>query len=418
VTNIFGKSDEPAADDDGGGVPHQPTPRPRAPGNFDEAAPGSEPTGASADEPDADVSAPPTSPSPSTARPTGHEQVVFCHDAPTGLRAIIAIYSTALGPALGGTRFYPYPSEDAALADVLNLARAMAYKNALAGLDHGGGKAVIIGDPARLKSEALLRAYGRFVQSLSGRYITACDVGTYSEDMDIVARECRHVTGRTEPNGGAGDSSVLTAFGVFQGMRAAAEHAWGTSSLEGRRVGVEGVGKVGRRLVDHLIEAGAQVSICDVNPDAVRRVRERHPSVEAAVGRDGLLASPMDIFSPCALGGSINDDTVTALNAKIVCGGANNQLAHPGIEKLLADRGIVYAPDYMVNSGGVIQVADELGGFSFERARAKAAQIFDTTKKILAIAEDEDVPPAVAADRLAERRMSEVGRLRGIWLAT
>ena len=184
---------------------------------------------------------------------------MFCHDAPTGLRAIIAIYSTALGPALGGTRFYPYPSEDAALADVLNLARAMAYKNALAGLDHGGGKAVIIGDPARLKSEALLRAYGRFVQSLNGRYVTACDVGTYSEDMDIVARECRHVTGRTVPNGGAGDSSVLTAFGVFQGMRAAAEHAWGTSSLEGRRVGVEGVGKVGQRLVDHLVEAGAQV---------------------------------------------------------------------------------------------------------------------------------------------------------------
>ncbi len=348
--------------------------------------------------------------------PSGHEQVVFCYDAPTGLRAIIAIYSTALGPALGGTRFYPYPSEDAALADVLNLARAMAYKNALAGLDHGGGKAVIIGDPARLKSEALLRAYGRFVQSLNGRYITACDVGTYSEDMDIVARECRHVTGKTELNGGAGDSSVLTAFGVFQGMRAAAEHAWGTSSLEGRRVGVEGVGKVGRRLVDHLIEAGAQVVICDVNPGAVQSVRARHPSVEAAADRDRLLASAIDIFSPCALGGSINDDTMAMLNARIICGGANNQLAHPGIEKLLADRGIVYAPDYMVNSGGVIQVADELGGFSLERARAGAARIFDTTRKILAIADEEDVPPAVAADRLAERRMSEVGRLRGIWL--
>jgi valine dehydrogenase (NAD+) len=342
--------------------------------------------------------------------------VVFCHDAPTGLRAIIAIYSTALGPALGGTRFYPYPSEDAALADVLNLARAMAYKNALAGLDHGGGKAVIIGDPARHKSETLLRAYGRFVQSLNGRYITACDVGTYSEDMDIVARECRHVTGRTELNGGAGDSSVLTAFGVFQGMRAAAEHAWGTSSLEGRKVGVEGVGKVGHRLVDLLIEAGARVAVCDVNPGAVERVRARHPSVEATADRDRLLASAIDIFSPCALGGSINDDAMTLLNARIICGGANNQLAHPGIDKLLADRGIVYAPDYMVNSGGVIQVADELGGFSFERAQARAAQIFDTTKRILAMADEEDVPAAVAADRLAERRMSEVGRLRGIWL--
>src|ERR1035437_9049820 len=178
---------------------------------------------------------------------TEHEQGVFCQDPPTGLRAIIAIYSTALGPALGGTRFYPYPSEDAALADALNLSRAMTYKNALAGLDLGGGKAVIIGDPARLKSEALLRAYGRFVEPLSGRYITACDVGTCSEDMDIIARECTHVTGRTVPNGGAGDSSVLTAFGVFQGVRAAAEHVWGTTSLAGRRVAVEGVGKVGRR---------------------------------------------------------------------------------------------------------------------------------------------------------------------------
>jgi valine dehydrogenase (NAD+) len=358
----------------------------------------------------------PRPPGASPAAPAGHEQVVFCQDAPTGLRAIIAIYSTALGPALGGTRFYPYPSEDAALADVLNLARAMAYKNALAGLDHGGGKAVIIGDPARLKSEALLRAYGRFVQSLNGRYITACDVGTYSEDMDLVARECRHVTGRTVHSGGAGDSSVLTAFGVFQGMRAAAEHSWGTSSLEGRRVGVEGVGKVGHRLVEHLAEAGAQVVICDVSTQAVERVRARHPAVEVADDLDALLASGIDILSPCALGGSVNDHTMTLLNARIICGGANNQLAHPGIEKLLADRGIVYAPDYVVNSGGVIQVADELAGFNFERAQARAAQIFDTTKKILAAAAEEDVPPAVAADRLAERRMSEVGRLRGIWL--
>jgi valine dehydrogenase (NAD+) len=364
-------------------------------------------------EPDTDAPRPGGASAPV---PTGHEQVVFCHDAPTGLRAIIAIYSTALGPSLGGTRFYPYPSEEAALADVLNLARAMAYKNALAGLDHGGGKAVIIGDPLQLKSEALLRAYGRFVESLNGRYVTACDVGTYSEDMDVVARESRHVTGRTIVNGGAGDSSVLTAFGVFQGMRAAAEHTWGTSSLGGRTVGVEGVGKVGHRLVEHLVEAGAQVVICDVNAGAVDRIRARHPAVQVAADRDALLASAIDIFSPCALGGAINDDNLARLNARIICGGANNQLAHPGIEKLLADRGVVYAPDYVVNAGGVIQVADELAGFSFERAQAKAAQIFDTTKKVLAIADEEGVPPVVAADRLADRRMSEVGRLRGIWL--
>lgn len=347
---------------------------------------------------------------------SGHEQVVFCQDAPTGLRAIIAIYSTRLGPALGGTRFYPYPSEDAALADVLNLSRAMAYKNALAGLDLGGGKAVIIGDPARLKSEALLRAYGRFVESLNGRYVTACDVGTYSEDMDIIARECTHVTGRTVANGGAGDSSVLTAFGVFQGMRAAAEHVWGAASLEGRRVAVEGVGKVGRHLVGHLMDAGARVIICDVAAAAVERVRTEHPAAEVAASRAELAAGQLDIYSPCALGGSITDDMITALTARIICGGANNQLAQPGIEKQLADRGIVYVPDYLVNAGGVIQVADELTGFSFDRAQARAALIFDTTRQILVMAGEEGVPPVVAADRLAERRMSEVGRLRGIWL--
>ncbi|MGN6795904.1 MAG: Glu/Leu/Phe/Val dehydrogenase dimerization domain-containing protein [Streptosporangiaceae bacterium] len=348
----------------------------------------------------------------------GHEQVVFCHDAPTGLRAIIAIYSTALGPALGGTRFYPYASEDAAIADVLNLSRAMAYKNALAGLDHGGGKAVIVGDPEVIKSEALLRAYGRFVESLNGRYITACDIGTYCQDMDIVARESRHVTGRTEPHGGAGDSSVLTALGVFQGMRAAAEHTWGSPSLRGRSVAVEGVGKVGSHLVTHLIEDGAAVTVYDINDTAVQRVRAKHPAISVAPARSDLVSGDADIYAPCALGGAIDDGTVAVLRAKVICGGANNQLAHAGIDKLLEDHGIVYAPDYVVNAGGVIQVADELEGFNFDRAKAKADQIFATTKRILALAGQEGVPPAVAADRLAERRMSEVGRLRGIWLGS
>jgi valine dehydrogenase (NAD+) len=355
-------------------------------------------------------------PAPSSAARSGHEQVVFCQDTQTGLRAIIAIYSTALGPALGGTRFFPYQTEDAALSDVLNLSRAMAYKNALADLDLGGGKAVIIGDPARHKSEALLRAYGRFVESLGGRYITACDIGTYSEDMDIVARESRHVTGRTVLNGGGGDSSVLTAVGVFHGMRAAAEHAWGSASLEGRLIGVEGVGKVGHRLVGHLVDAGARVVICDVSDGMVERVRAAHPGVEAVGGRAELLARPLDIYSPCAMGGALNDDTVAMLTARVVCGAANNQLAHTGLEKVLADRGILYAPDYLVNAGGVIQVADELAGYNDERATARAEQIYAATKKIFLLADDEGVPPAVAADRLAERRMAEVGRLRGIWL--
>jgi len=352
-----------------------------------------------------------------TAR-SGHEQVVFCQDTQTGLRAIIAIYSTALGPSLGGTRFFPYASEDAALSDALNLSRAMAYKNALADLDLGGGKAVIIGDPAKHKTEALLRAYGRFVESLGGRYITACDIGTYSADMDIVARECRYVTGRTVLNGGGGDSSVLTAVGVFHGMRAAVEHAWGSVSLEDRLVGVEGVGKVGHRLVGHLVDAGAKIVICDVSSDAVRRVQAAHPGVEAVAGRAELLARPLDIYSPNAMGGALNDETVAALSARIVCGGANNQLAHAGLEKILADRGILYAPDYLVNAGGVIQVADELAGFNAERAQARAEQIFVAAKKIFALADEEGVPPAVAADRLAERRMAEVGRLRGIWLGS
>jgi valine dehydrogenase (NAD+) len=342
--------------------------------------------------------------------------VVYCHDEPTGLRAIIAIYSTALGPALGGTRFYPYATEDDALEDVLNLSRGMAYKAALAGLDLGGGKAVIIGDPAQHKTEALLRAYGRFVQSLSGRYYTACDVGTYSEDMDHVARECSFVTGRTVAHGGAGDSSVLTAYGVFQGMRAAAEVTWGRPALEGRTVGVAGVGKVGRHLVTHLVQDGARVVVTDVDPLAVAAVQQTHPSVRAVPDVDALVTSDLDVYAPCALGGALDDGVVDTLSARIVCGAANNQLAHEGIEKELEDRGVLYAPDYVVNAGGLIQVADELEGFSFERAKQRATGIFDTTSRVFALARAEGVPPAVAADRLAERRMTEIGRLRSIWL--
>jgi valine dehydrogenase (NAD+) len=339
-----------------------------------------------------------------------HEQVVFCADDATGLRAIIGIYSTALGPALGGTRFHPYPSEAAALADVLELSRAMAYKNALAGLDHGGGKAVIIGDPAVDKTEALLMAYGRFVASLGGRYVTACDVGTYVSDMDVVARCTRYATGRSEASGGAGDSSVLTAYGVFQGMRASAAHLWGTPSLAGRTVGVAGVGKVGRHLVGHLVEDGATVVVTDVSERAVDAVRGTHPGVTVVPDTDALVRADLDVYSPCALGHALTDEVVAALRAKVVCGGANNQLAHPGIEKQLAERGILYAPDYCVNAGGVIQVADELHGFSFDRARAKAALIFDTTARVFERAAAEGVPPAVAADRLAEQRMDAAAR--------
>ncbi|MFG2789214.1 Leu/Phe/Val dehydrogenase [Streptomyces sp. NPDC048419] len=344
----------------------------------------------------------------------GHEQVVLCQDRASGLKAVIAIHNTALGPALGGTRFYPYASEADAVADALNLARGMSYKNAMAGLDHGGGKAVIIGDPELHKSEELLLAYGRFVASLGGRYVTACDVGTYVADMDVVARECRWTTGRPPENGGAGDSSVLTAFGVYQGMRASAQHLWGDPSLHGRKVGIAGVGKVGHHLVEHLRAEGAEVVITDVREEAVGRILAAHPQGVTAVADTATLirARDLDVYAPCALGGALNDDTVPVLTAKVVCGAANNQLAHPGVEKDLADRGILYAPDYVVNAGGVIQVADELHGFDFDRCKAKAAKIFDTTLAIFARAKEDGIPPAAAADRIAEQRMHEAAAAR------
>jgi valine dehydrogenase (NAD+) len=351
-------------------------------------------------------------------RASGHEQVVFCQDAASGLRAIVAIYSTALGPALGGTRFYPYESDADALEDVLNLSKAMAYKNALAGLDHGGGKAVIIGDPATAKSEALLRAYGRFVEGLGGRYITACDVGTYVEDMDVVARESAHVTGRSPANGGAGDSSVLTAFGVYQGMLAAAAYRWDVDGLAGRRIGIAGVGKVGRHLVEHAADEKAEVVVTDVNPDAIEWVRDRHPDIEVVADNDALLRAELDVYAPCALGGVLDDEAADVLQASIVCGGANNQLAHDQIDNRLHERGIVYCPDYLVNAGGVIQVSDELHGFSFERAKAKTTRIRETMLAVLRTADAEGVTPVESADRLAEERMARIPQTRRIFLAT
>jgi valine dehydrogenase (NAD+) len=346
--------------------------------------------------------------------PREHEQVVFCADPASGLRAIVAIHSTALGPALGGTRFRPYASEEDALEDVLRLSRAMTYKNACAGLDHGGGKAVIVGDPATDKTEPLLRAYGRFLASLGGRYVTACDVGTYVADMDVIARECRWVTGRSPEDGGAGDSGVLTAFGVFQGMRAAAQHCWGDPTLRGRRVAVSGVGKVGRRLIGHLLADGATVLASDVSAAAVAGVRAEHVDV-TFLSPEELPAAPADVFSPCALGGALDASTVGRLSARIVCGGANNQLATPEVAGMLAEAGVLYVPDFVVNAGGVVQVADEVHGFNEDRARRNAARIFDTTLAVLQRAQAENILPELAAERLAEQRIAEVGRLRGLW---
>jgi valine dehydrogenase (NAD+) len=364
------------------------------------------------------ASATPVSPLTSPMSVLGHEQVAFCHDKATGLRAIISIYTTALGPALGGTRFYPYATEQAALQDALRLSRAMAYKNALCGLDHGGGKAVIIGDPAKDKNEALLRAFGRFVESLGGRYVTACDVGTYVADMDVIAKETRFATGRSEANGGAGDSSVLTAFGVFQGMCASAAHVWGNPSLAGKTVGIAGVGKVGRLLAGLLLENGARVVVTDVNRSAIDALCEKHREIDVASDVFTLVGSELDVYAPCALGGALDERTVATLKARVVCGAANNQLVVEGTEGTagaLMARGITYAPDFLVNAGGVIQVSDELHGFNFARAKHRTAGIFEATASVLRVAADKRISPAAAADHLAEERMSRVGSNR-IWL--
>jgi valine dehydrogenase (NAD+) len=341
----------------------------------------------------------------------GFETVHLHQDAASGLRTIVAIYSTALGPALGGTRFAPYPSTDEALADVLALARAMAYKNALANLPHGGGKAVIIGDPRTDKTPELLRAYGDVVGSLGGRYVTACDVGTYVADMDVIAERTSYVTGRSPERGGAGDSGVLTAFGVYQGMRACAQHLWGSPSLTGRRIGVAGLGKVGTRLVEHLHTEGAQVLVADPDPAALARVQGGSRPV-TVVAPDQLLGTDLDVYSPNALGSVIGLDTAASLLARVVCGGANNPLTGPEVADVLHRRGITYAPDYVVNAGGVIQVADERNGFDFDRAKAKATGIFETTIEVLTLADQQGVPPLVAADHIAEARMAAVAARR------
>ena len=341
----------------------------------------------------------------------GYEQVVFCQDRNTGLRAIVAIHSTCLGPSLGGTRFYPYATEDAALEDVLRLAKGMTYKAAVAGLDLGGGKAVIIGNPATDKSEGLIRAYGRFVDSLGGRYITAEDVGTTQADMDLIRRETTRVTGVSVELGGSGDPSAATAYGLLNAMKAVSDHLWGETSLTGRHVVVSGVGKVGGNLVRHLIEERAKVTVADVNPAAVQHMIEQY-GVEG-VEVETAHAVPCDIFSPCALGGLLDSVRIPQLRCAAIVGAANNQLAEASCGKLIADLGIVYCPDYVVNAGGVINIAEELSprGYQKERAVAAVRRIFDTTTMVLKTAEAEGITTAEAADKVGERRMDEMARL-------
>ena len=340
---------------------------------------------------------------------SAHEQVVLGHDPATGLRAMVAIHSTALGPSLGGCRMRPYADEEAMVADALMLSKAMTYKNALAGLDHGGGKAVIWGDPAHDKSPDLFRAMGRFIASLGGRYITAGDVGTTVADLDVIHETNPWTTGRSPELGGSGDTGILTAFGMQQAMRAVACHVWGSDSLEGRRVGISGAGKVGRRLAVHLVkEEGAEVFITDPSADAIQAVLDEVP-VEVVRSNEVLLRMPLDIYSPNALGHALTLQVAEQLACTAVCGAANNQLASPQVAESLASRGILYAPDYLVNCGGVVQAAEEFPSFDLERARARVARVYDTTLRVLGRAADEGILPEHAAAREAEERIAGGG---------
>lgn len=338
----------------------------------------------------------------------GHEQILYGADEASGLRCIIAVHSTTLGPAIGGTRYHPYDTEEDALADVLRLSEAMTYKAAVSGLDCGGGKAVIWGDPTTGKSEALLRAYGRMVDSLGGRYVTACDVGTYPDDMAVINRETQWVIGSVPEEGGSGDSGVTTALGTYVGMRACAMHVWGSEDLSGRHVAMQGVGKVGRRLAQHLADEGARLTVADSDEQAAAWCAE-HLGAEV-VGTDKIHAVDCDIFSPNALGNAVSESTLPELSCRIVAGAANNQLADDALGRALDEAGILYAPDFVINAGGLIQVTDELrpGGFSEPRAHRAARGIGERLGEVLRVAREERRPTTDAALRVAERRISAV----------
>ncbi|MBI4211297.1 MAG: Glu/Leu/Phe/Val dehydrogenase, partial [Deltaproteobacteria bacterium] len=306
----------------------------------------------------------------------GHEQVVFCNDKESGLRAIIAIHSTLLGPALGGLRMWPYPSEEAALYDVLRLSRGMTYKAAISDLALGGGKAVIIGDPKKDKNKKLFEAFGRYVDSLGGRYITAEDVNIDVHDVDIIRTKSKHVVGTDRNLGGSGDPSPFTALGVFMGIKATAKNVYGSDSLKGRRVLIQGVGSVGAKLAHSLISDGAEVLVSDIDLDRIERLKKELP-VEV-VSHDKYASTPCDIFSPCALGAILNDQTIPELKCRVVAGGANNQLERPEHAKLLKQRDILYAPDYVINAGGLISVFREISGYSQIECEQKVRGIYNT----------------------------------------
>lgn len=339
-----------------------------------------------------------------------YEQLVFCQDKNSGLKAIIAIHDTTLGPALGGARMWPYQSEEEAIEDALRLARGMTYKNAVSGLNLGGGKTVIIGDPAKDKNEEMFRALGRFIQSLNGRYITAEDVGTTVEDMDLIYEETDYVTGVSPSFGSSGNPSPVTAYGVYLGMKASAKEAFGDDSLQGKTIAVQGLGNVAYNLCKYLHEEGAKLIVTDINEKAIERAVNDFGAV--AVSPNEIYKQDVDIFSPCALGAIINDETIPQLKAKVIAGCANNQLKESRHGQILHEKGIIYAPDYVINAGGVINVADELYGYNRERAMKRVETIYDSLTKIFKISKDENIPTYLAANRLAEERINSVLKSR------
>ena len=335
-----------------------------------------------------------------------HEQIVFCHDKDTGLKAIIGIHNTVLGPALGGTRMWKYANEWEALNDVLRLSRGMTYKSAISGLNLGGGKAVIIGDSKIDKSPELIKKFGEYVHSLSGRYITAEDVGTTTADMDLIRDITPYVTGISEDRGGSGNPSPVTAYGVFMGMKAAAKYQLGSENLDGKSVLVQGIGHVGETLVSYLVKEGAHVQIADINEARLAEVSKKY-GAQIFTGSD-LFSAAVDIYAPCALGATINDETVNKIKAKVIAGAANNQLANEQIHgKILKERGIAYAPDFLINAGGIINVYGEIVGYTKDEAMRRTENIYDTTLEIFRDSELNNITTHAAAFAIAERRIAD-----------
>lgn len=343
-----------------------------------------------------------------------YEQLIFCQDKQSGLKGIIAIHDTTLGPALGGTRMWTYDSEEAAIEDALRLAKGMTYKNAAAGLNLGGGKTVLIGDPSKDKNEEMFRAFGRYIQGLNGRYITAEDVGTTVADMDIIHEETDYVTGISPAFGSSGNPSPVTAYGVYRGMKAAAKEAFGSDSLEGKVVAVQGVGNVAFNLCKHLHEEGAKLIVTDINKKAVEKAVEAFGA--QAVDPNEIYNVSCDIFAPCALGAVINDETIKQIKAKVIAGAANNQLKDTHHGDMIHELGIVYAPDYVINAGGVINVADELYGYNRDRAMKRVEGIYNNIEKVIEIAKRDKIPTYKAADRMAEERIEKMRRSRSQFL--